>query len=100
MLLQTTQTITYLADLEDPTSDGIVLTLINFVLAIFALATVGLGGKFAFDAWSEAKGRAAAMKGIREVGFGVLALEAFYGVIAALANYGSNILSLIPGVNL
>ncbi|WP_100524698.1 hypothetical protein [Mycobacteroides abscessus] len=98
MLVQTTQTITYLADLEDPTNDGIVLTLINFVIGFFALATIGVGGKFAFDAWSEAKGRAAAIKGIREVGVGVLALEVFYGIIFALANYGSNILRIIPGL--
>lgn len=98
MLVQTTQTITYLADLEDPTSDGIVLTLINFAIGFFALATIGVGGKFAFDAWSEAKGRAAAIKGIREVGVGVLALEAFYGLIFAGANYGSNIMSIIPGL--
>ncbi|CPW72826.1 hypothetical protein [Mycobacteroides abscessus] len=99
MLVPTTQTITFLADLEDPTSDGIVVTVTNYVLAFFALATVGVGAKFAFDVWSEAKGRAAAIKGIREVGIGVLALEAFFGLIAAVANYGSNILNLIPGLN-
>ncbi|MBN7333054.1 hypothetical protein [Mycobacteroides abscessus] len=98
MLVQTTQTITYLADIEDPTDDGIILTCINVAIAILALLTVGFGAKFAFDVWSEAKGRAAAIKGLREIGIGVLALEAFFGVLAALANYGSNIMSIIPGL--
>lgn len=98
MLIQTAQTITYLADITDPTSDGILVTLVNFGLGALAVITAGVGGYYAFNAWQESKGRAAALKGIREVLWGVLALEALYGVIFAAANYGSNILSVVPGL--
>lgn len=98
MLIQTAQTITNLADITDPTSDGILVTLVNFGLGALAVITAGVGGYYAFNAWQESKGRAAALKGIREVLWGVLALEALYGVIFTVANYGSNILSLVPGL--
>lgn len=98
MLVQTTQTITYLADITDPTSDGIIVTLVNIGLGILAVITAGMGGKFAFDAWSEAKGKAAVFKELRTIGLSTLAVEAFFALIFTVANYGSNISSLIPGL--
>lgn len=98
MLIQTAQTITYLADITDPTSDGILVTLVNWALAVLAVITAGLGGKFAFDAWSEGKGKAAVFKELRTIGLSTLAVEAFYALIFTVANYGSNIASLIPGL--
>ncbi len=99
MNAESQETVRYLADIVDPTSDGIFLTLVNVGLGVLAVIVPLLGGWYAFKTWTEAKGKAAAMTGIREVGFGVLVLEGFLGAIALAANYGSNILGIF-GISL
>lgn len=84
--------VTYLADLTDPTSDGILIRIVNFGLSGLAVVVALIGGWHAFSVWSASKGKSA-VKELRDVVFGVLAVEAVIGGVTLLANYGS---SLIP----
>lgn len=88
-------TVTYLADITDPTSDGILINLVNIGLSALMVIVALVGGWYAFKAWSDAKGGASSVKAVRDVAFGVLAIEAFLGGVIFIANYGS---SIIPGL--
>lgn len=89
------QTVTVLADITDPTSDGILINLVNLGLSALMVIVALVGGWFAFKAWTDGKGKAASVTEIRNVAFGVLAVEAFLGGVMFIANYGSNI---VPGL--
>ena len=83
--------VTYLADITDPTSDGILITLVNIGLSALMVMVALVGGWYAFKAWSDAKGGASSVKAIRDVAVGVLVIEAFLGGVMFIANYGSGI---------
>lgn len=83
--------VTYLADITDPTSDGILINLVNIGLSALMVMVALVGGWYAFKAWSDAKGGANSVKAIRDVAFGVLVIEAFLGGVMFIANYGSGI---------
>lgn len=85
------QTVTYLADIVDPTSDGILINLVNIGLSALMVIVALVGGWYAFKAWSDAKGKGTAIKEVRDVAFGVLVIEAFLGGVMFIANYGSGI---------
>ena len=87
----TGQTVTHLADITDPTSDGILINLVNIGLSALMVIVALVGGWFAFKAWYEAKGKNTQITAIRDVAFGVLAVEAFLGGVMYIANYGSGL---------
>ena len=84
-------------DLVDPTPDGILTRLVNFAIAGLMVLVALLGAWKAFTVWSGADGKATggdkgALGSLREVVFGVIAVEALLGGILVLANYGTSIL--------
>lgn len=95
MLQLATETVTYLADLSDPTSDGILTKVVTFGLSALMVITALLGGWYAFTTWTGGKGKGdtGAMASLRQVVFGVIVVEAILGGVIILANYGT---SLIP----
>lgn len=84
--------VTYLAGISDPTDDGMLTTLVNWGLAALMVLVVLVGGWFGFKAWMDAKGKKEGVTAIRDVAFGVLAIEAFLGGVMFLANYGSGVI--------
>jgi hypothetical protein len=86
-------TVAYLADISDPTDDGMLMSLVNWGLAVLMVVVVLLGGWYAFKAWMDKKGKVEAVTEVRNVAFGVLAIEAFLGAVLFLANYGTTIIS-------
>jgi hypothetical protein len=93
-------------DLVDPTPDGILTRVVNFAIAGLMVLVALLGAWKAFQAWvgpAGAKdaatkappatgGSSGELKKMREVVFGVIAVEALLGGILVLANYGTSIL--------
>lgn len=83
--------ITYLADLVDPTDDGILSSLANWVLGALMVLVVIAGGWHGFSAWNDAKGKGG--PGIlRDHAIGILSIEAFLGGILLFANRGTSII--------
>lgn len=91
MIFTAAQIVIYRADLVDPTSDGILTTLVNFGLAALMVLAVLVGGWQAFNVWMAKKGAAAHME-LRTVVFGVLLVEMILGGIMWLANYGTGLI--------
>ena len=88
-------------DLVDPTPDGILTRVVNFAIAGLMVLVALLGAWKAFTLWSKTEtteekqgtgGSTEAMKNLRQVVFGVIAVEALLGGILVLANYGTSIL--------
>ena len=79
-------------DLVDPTPDGILTRVVNFAIAGLMVLVALLGAWKAFNVWSGDASGGGAMKGLRDVVFGVIAVEALLGGILVLANYGTSIL--------
>ena len=97
-------------DLVDPTPDGILTRVVNFAIAGLMVLVALLGAWKAFQAWmggpakegaakeGAARGPASTgggtgeMQKLRQVVFGVIAVEALLGGILVLANYGTGIL--------
>lgn len=81
-------------DLVDPTSDGILTRVVNFAIAALMVLVVLLGAWYAFKAWmsSKGKGDTEGMKGMRDIVFGVIIIEAILGGILVFANYGTGLL--------
>lgn len=90
-------TVIHLADIQDPTSDGILIKVVNYGLGALMVIVALVGGWYAFQAWTGAKGKKAGLTEMRDVVFGVLVLEAILGGIIIIANYGSTILSGFAG---
>lgn len=99
MIHLATQTVTYLADLTDPTSDGILTRVVNFGLAALMVLVALMGGWYAFTTWTKSggKGDAGGMKSLREVVFGVVVVEAILGGVIILANYGTGLIPSFTG---
>lgn len=93
MTLKISQTVAVLADLTDPTSDGMLTKLVNYGLGALMVIVALMGGWFAFKAWIDASGKKESLAAMRGVVFGVIVVQAILGGIILLANYGS---SLIP----
>ena len=95
MLHLATETVTYLADIQDPTSDGILTRIVRFGISGMMVLVVLLGAWYAFKAWmdSSGKGDGASMKSLRNIAFGVIVIEAILGGVLYLANYGTGLLS-------
>lgn len=87
------QTVTYLADIADPTSDGILTRIVNFGIAALMVLVVLMGGWYAFNAWTGKKGKVDAdgLKELRHVVVGVIVVEAVLGGVLVLANYGTGL---------
>ena len=88
-------------DLVDPTPDGILTRVVNFAIAGLMVLVALLGAWKAFQAWSTTENTTTAtgsgggtktMQALRQVVFGVIAVEALLGGILVLANYGTSIL--------
>ncbi|KXO90611.1 Uncharacterised protein (plasmid) [Tsukamurella tyrosinosolvens] len=93
MYTQTLETVIQLADISDPTSDGIALRAVNWTLAILMLLVVGFGAYYGFQAWrKKAAAGANGIAEVREVAFGVIVIEMFLGGIIWFANYGTSLL--------
>ena len=99
MFERATQTVTYLADIVDPTSDGILTRVMTFSIQSMMLLVVLMGGWYALKAWnaSAGKGDASGSKSLRDIAFGVILIEAFLGGILYFANYGT---SLLPSLGI
>ena len=95
MFQTATQSVILLADISDPTNDGILTTLVNFIIGGLMVVVAGLGAWYAFSAWRDAKGKKAALTELRDIAFGVVVIEAILGGIVALANYGSGALPFL-----
>jgi hypothetical protein len=96
-MLTTLATQLFRTDLVDPTPDGILTRVVNFAIAGLMVLVALIGAWKAFQAWSGADGKATggdstAMQSLRQVVFGVVAVEALLGGILVLANYGTGIL--------
>lgn len=89
-----TGNVVVLADLVDPTDDGILSSLTNYVIAGLMVLVALAGSWHAFKDWNGEKGPAA-VKVLRDHAIGVLAIEAFLGGILLIANEGTGI---IPGL--
>lgn len=99
MLTISTQTVTYLADIVDPTSDGILNRVVNFGISALMVLVALLGGWYAFKTWMDdggGKGKES-MKNLREVVFGVIVVEAILGGVIILANYGTGLVPSFTG---
>ena len=92
-------------DLVDPTPDGILTRVVNFAIAGLMVLVALFGAWKAFQVWMGAPPKEGAtkappitgggtgeLKNLREVVFGVIAVEALLGGILVLANYGTSIL--------
>lgn len=79
------------ADLVDPTEDGILTSLGNYTIAALAVCAMILAAWHGFKEWKGKKGEEA-LKVIREHVYGLLGIEAFFGVIALIANKGFDFL--------
>jgi len=99
MIHLATQTVTYLADLTDPTSDGILTRVVNFGLSALMVLVALMGGWYAFKAWTGkgGKGDAGGMQELRHVVFGVIVVEAILGGVIVLANYGTGLIPSFTG---
>jgi len=99
MFERATQTVTYLADIVDPTSDGILTRVVNFGIQAMMVLVIVMGGWYAFKAWMSVsgKGDAGGWKSLRDIVFGVILIEAFLGGILYFANYGT---SLLPSLGI
>lgn len=95
MIRNVGQTVTVVADIVDPTSDGILTTLVNYGICALMVLVVLVGGWHAFKDWTGSKGEAA-LKILREHAYGILGIEALLGGILLLANRGADI---IPGLS-
>lgn len=87
-------TVTYLADIADPTSDGILTRFVNFGISALMVIVVLLGAWYAFNAWMGAKGKgdSEGLKGLRQVVVGVIVIQAILGGVLILANYGTGLI--------
>ncbi|MFA5707531.1 hypothetical protein [Mycolicibacterium sp.] len=94
MLPAIEQTVTILADLTDPTPDGILSSVVNYALTALMVVVALCGGWFAFKAWADADGKGNAMKDMRSIVYSIIVVEAILGGVIILANYGT---SIIPG---
>lgn len=93
-------TVTYLADIADPTSDGILTRFVNFGISALMVVVVLLGAWYAFQEWmgSHAAGdprpgakAPSRWAGMRNVAVGVIVIEAILGGVLVLANYGTGL---------
>ncbi|BBX87880.1 hypothetical protein [Mycolicibacterium aubagnense] len=91
MFAPVTRSAIYLADLTDPTSDGMLTKIVNYGLGALMVLVAIFGGWFAFSVWLEKKGKKEAIVEIRHIALGVIVVEAFLGAVIAIANYGSGL---------
>lgn len=91
MFAPLTQSAIYLADIADPTSDGMLTKIVNYGLGALMVLVALMGGWFAFTAWADKKGSKAAIVEIRHIALGVIVVEAFLGAVILIANYGSGL---------
>lgn len=92
MILKTAQTVTVLADLADPTSDGMLTKMVNYGLGALMVIVALMGGWFAFKVWVDKKGSKESLTELRTVVFGVIIVEAILGGVILLANYGTGLI--------
>jgi hypothetical protein len=88
--------VTVLADLVDPTDDGILIQLVNYGIKALMVAAVILAGWHAVKEWKGKKGDEA-LKVLREHAYALLGVEAFLGAVILIANRGTD---LIPGLGI
>lgn len=88
--------VTVLADLVDPTDDGILTKLANYCIGALMVVVVILVAWHAVKEWKGKRGDEA-LKILREHAYALLGVEAFLGALILIANRGTD---LIPGLGL
>lgn len=81
-----------LADLVDPTDDGVVSSMINYVLAGLMCLVALVGGWHGFRDWNGSSGTKS-ITILRDHAIGILAVEAFLGSILVIANEGTGFIT-------
>jgi hypothetical protein len=89
-----TSGVVILADLVDPTDDGSLTALANWVIGGLMVLVVIAGSWHGFKDWNGSKGTAAVTI-LRDHAVGILAIEAFLGSIIYVANEGFSLPSFL-----
>jgi predicted permease len=86
------ETVTYLADLQDPTPDGTLIRLVNISLAAMAIALVPIFAFYIISHVIEKKGKLEGADTRKLVMFFIVG-EALIGGAAVIANMAAGVLS-------
>lgn len=91
MLPYITESVTYLANLQDPTSDGTLIRLVNLSLAALAIILVPLFAFYLVAKFVDAKGKPEG-KDVRSIVVYFVIAQALIGAAAIIANVAASTL--------